>query len=341
MSIKECIDKSIALKRPLVLYSKPNENIVRGYLQSSDEIHFYNQQEGFIFAPFHVKRGTYIIPFSDAKTLEFEMPDIEEMDSHIEKAAGSKEAHVDLVTKTIQKISTSEISKIVVSRIEEVLLNQVDLDLLFIKLLAQYANAFVYIWIHPKTGIWMGATPERLLQVKNNEFEVMALAATQKYGDSLDVSWGDKEKEEHQFVVDYIKEILKGFDFKVSDTYTTKAGSLLHLRADISGKLTKNVAIDSLIETLHPTPATCGTPKKEAKAFIIKEEGYDRSYYTGYLGELSKNHADLYVNLRCMQINPKTKSVQIYIGGGVTENSKPEAEWNETVAKAAIIKKVL
>ena len=94
------------------------------------------------------------------------------------------------------------------------------------------------------------------------------------------------------------------------------------------------------IESPRPVPVGL-VVKNASKAFILKEEGYDRSYYTGYMGELSKNHADLFVNLRCMQVNPKTKSVQIYIGGGVTENSIPESEWNETVAKAAIMKKVL
>ena len=40
----------------------------------------------------------------------------------------------------------------------------------------------------------------------------------------------------------------------------------------------------ALVEELHPTPAVGGLPKAAAVDYILKQEGYDRSYYTGYLG---------------------------------------------------------
>src|SRR5690606_40781440 len=38
-------------------------------------------------------------------------------------------------------------------------------------------------------------------------------------------------------------------------------------------------------EALHPTPALCGYPKEAAQTFILENEGYERAYYGGYLGE--------------------------------------------------------
>ena len=104
-----------------------------------------------------------------------------------------------------------------------------------------------------------------------------------------------KEKEEHQFVLDYIVSQIKNQEngiilknFSVSDTYTIKAGNLLHLKADIKGTIS-DFELKSLLDTLHPTPAVCGLPKAAAKDFILQNENYDRCYYTGFLGEINTN----------------------------------------------------
>ena len=104
-----------------------------------------------------------------------------------------------------------------------------------------------------------------------------------------------------------------------------------------------------------------GFPKAEAKDFILKHENYNREYYTGFLGELNlkqtttrntnrrnvennaysviKTQSNFYVNLRCMQL--KDKSANIYVGGGITKDSNPEKEWEETVNKTTTINAVL
>ena len=98
--------------------------------------------------------------------------------------------------------------------------------------------------------------------------------------------------------------------------------------------------MENLINSLHPTPAICGIPKSVATDFILKYEGYNRAYYSGYLGELNMNDStNLFVNLRCMQI--ENNMAAIYVGGGITNESIPENEWLETVSKSEIMKKVL
>ena len=87
------------------------------------------------------------------------------------------------------------------------------------------------------------------------------------------------------------------------------------------------------------------------KEFILKHEGYDRSYYTGFIGELNRRSSviddltqssHLFVNLRCMEIfeNPSLKAM-LYIGGGITAASLPELEWEETIQKSRIMKRIL
>ncbi len=81
-------------------------------------------------------------------------------------------------------------------------------------------------------------------------------------------------------------------------------------------------------------------PKSVATKFILKNEGYNRAYYSGFLGELNIHDVtNLFVNLRCMQLEKMIAS--IYVGGGITKDSNSKKEWDETVCKAEVIKKVL
>lgn len=345
-SLDENIKESIACKIPFVLYRKPNENT--NYSVFQKENNSYNltdsQNSGFIFAPFDDFEQSLFIPYSKAEVETFELEELVE-DPFKEKinldSFKEKEAHLDLIKKGIAYIKNSDAKKIVLSRKEVLKRTNFDIVEVYQRLLKNYPTAFVYCWFHPISGLWMGATPERLLSVCNNEFRVMALASTQEYKDTLHVEWGEKELQEHQFVVDYIVSKFKNKQLKISDAYTVKAGNLLHLRADISGVISENSSFSTLIKSLHPTPATCGLPKEIAKDFILKNEHYNREYYTGYLGEIGNDSSDLFVNLRCMKIDKSKNEVILFIGGGITKDSISKNEWLETVAKSMVMKKVL
>ncbi len=153
-----------------------------------------------------------------------------------------------------------------------------------------------------------------------------------------------KELDEQQLVTDAITNSLQRVTsvLKVSNPHTHRAGSLLHLRTDITG-IVKNgkATLTTIAAALHPTPAICGTPKKYAKEFIDENEQYDREFYTGFLGPINENGASatLMVNLRCMKITDNV--ARIFVGGGITLGSKPEDEWQETQNKMQIMLQVL
>ena len=122
----------------------------------------------------------------------------------------------------------------------------------------------------------------------------MALAGTQSFTGNTPVAWGPKELDEQQLVTDAITNSLQRVTsvLKVSNPYTHRAGSLLHLRTDIAGILKNGKAtLTTIAAALHPTPAVCGTPQKFAKEFIYENEGYDREFYTGFLGPIQENGA--------------------------------------------------
>ncbi|MBL4642430.1 MAG: chorismate-binding protein [Flavobacteriaceae bacterium] len=351
--IQKKIQEHYKRKLPFVVYNKPNAKDVFGVFQQNDDLNIITNQydkQGFIFAPFNASDTTVLLPLSVSEFIRDNVPVDQDiaLPRVLSTNTVSKSAHIELVEKGVEAIKKTHFKKVVLSRKEKVKRTEIDIVETYNKLLQTYPNAFVYVWFHPKVGLWLGATPETLLKLEGNCFATMALAGTQVYKKNSTPTWNQKEIEEQKFVTDYIVNKLSNFSkgLEVSETETVKAGSLLHLRTEITGQLdvVKENGLFSLIALLHPTPAVCGLPKEAARQFILENENYNRSYYTGFLGELNmgevhQNDSHLFVNLRCMEIN--NTEVSIYVGGGITKESNSEKEWEETVAKSTIMLKVL
>jgi len=212
------------------------------------------------------------------------------------------------------------------------------------RLFGLYPNAFRYVWFHPASGLWCGATPEILIKTNGKEFSTMALAGTSIFQEDKDPSWTQKEIDEQRWVVEAIANKLQpsASVVSVSKIRNHRAGSLVHLRTDFNGVFKKNgSSLATLVGSLHPTPAVCGTPDKLAQRFIVENENYDRNYYTGFLGPINalRKEARLFVNLRCMQI--VDGKVNLFVGGGITSDSVPEAEWKETQNKLQTMLQVI
>ena len=332
---------------PFVVYSKPNSDTVLGLFQQNDTLYEVNDfsEKGFVFASFDGSQN-YFIPEKESEQWSEDWLSNPEAFSNKEMVSDNdlvaQTNFQDLVGKGIQAIQNKEFQKVVVSRKESVTLEHFDLGTTFTKLVAQYRSAFVYCFYHPKIGTWLGASPEQLLKATANSFETMALAGTQKDTGTATVSWPQKEQEEQQFVTDYIVSKLKdsGAEIQVSQAYSVKAGSLWHIKTDISGDFGPALDLQKAIQLLHPTPAVCGVPKAVSKAFIQANENYNRSFYTGFLGELNRDFvSDLFVNLRCMQI--ENNQAYLYMGCGITKDSDPEKEWKESVNKSMTMKRIL
>lgn len=351
---------------PYVVYRKPHEKKISLLSQTDRRLQFAKNYKvsGFIMAPFR-ERQESIIFSSESITC-----DTFRYDPGIsgKKLAGSdyrpqdqvfdeKAKHLDLVRHGVDFIAQSEVTKVVLSRKEILALDDFDATAVFEKLLLQYPGAFVYLWFHPDVGLWAGASPETLLRVNGKEFHTMALAGTRPWEESKEVVWGEKEKIEQQIVTDQIIGELKGLDIMAGPVHTKRAGNLLHICTNIQGEMDHESDLGMLIEKLHPTAAVCGLPKNKAREFILSNEGYDREFYTGFIGELNFNgeasivpsgktydymQTHLFVNLRCMRIiqEPSPKAL-LFIGGGITSGSIPEQEWEETVEKSKVMKSVL
>ena len=336
---------------PFVIYKKPNEDKITGFFQKNDSLFLVNDftENGFVFASFDGSQ-TVLIPESESEIISAALSkskiDVSENEYSIPDEI-TKNNFKTLVSNGIKSIENKEFQKVVLSRKETIDFTNFDLIDTFEKLVQLYPSTFVYCFFHPKVGTWLGATPEQLLKVKKDVFETIALAGTQKNVGLKEVIWEKKEKEEQQFVTDFIVVTLNDVasNVSVSKPFSYRAGNIWHIKTDISGVLNSSSSLKKVIQLLHPTPAVCGLPKDKSKAFILENENYDRSFYTGFLGELNSSFAtnsissNLFVNLRCMQII--NFQAILYMGCGITKDSIPEKEWEESVNKSITMKRIL
>lgn len=268
--------------------------------------------------------------------------------------AATETEYTDLVRTGVAAIADKSVVKVVSSRAaRQPLPAGFDPLAAFTELSEKYPRAFVSLVSVPGVGTWLGASPEVLAEVTaDGQFHTMALAGTQPITPGLTPQaaiWRQKEIEEQALVARYIVSCFKQLrlrEYQETGPRTVAAGQLLHLRTDFEVDL-KNVPSPASLGTdmlrlLHPTSAVGGMPKVPALAFLQQHEGYDRAYYSGFLGPVNVEApgiSRLFVNLRCLQMRA-TEAI-LYAGTGLTIDSDPEREWQETEMKMQTVAAVL
>ena len=284
-----------------------------------------------------IKKNSYYFQkdkFAKVKHFDFSLND----ESAI--IALNKEDYLASLSDFKNEMYQNGIEKAIFSRIQ---LNKKDdnsdLIELFNKFCHRYKEeAFVYLISDSQFGTWLGATPEVLLKGDSNTLNTVALAGTKK---DFSIEWTQKEIKEQAIVSDYIRDKLSAFDvvnFKESEVQTIKNGAVFHLKKDFNFQLSSEYW-NKLVSALHPTPAVCGRPMKQAYDLIVEKEPHERLFYTGLIGYRTEESLAVYVNLRCMQV--LENHFALYLGGGITDASNPEDEWEETVNKSKTLLSVI
>ena len=356
---------SITKNLPFVTFRLPQQEHSTTYIQTTPgnvewlSIRDISGETGFIMAPFDTRNGhRYILIKPDMVIDEEEISmetisKVEEIESrpqsHWNGAAPvvtEREAYMEQVDAIKSSIATGSFQKAVLSRIKVVEGSHMEIvPKLYQAICRKHPNAFTYLFKSDE-HFWMGASPEPLLRLRDGRISTVSLAGTRPYAEKhLDINrWTAKEVLEQEYVTRYIHDVLREFDvkdYRVSSSYVKKAGNLLHLRTDFTldfGRL--NGRLWDFVDAMHPTPAVAGQPKEDAISYIKQLEPHDRDYYTGFMGPLLHHgETDLFVNLRCMKITPGY--ISLYVGGGITLESDPAEEWNETQLKALSLLKIM
>jgi isochorismate synthase len=269
---------------------------------------------------------------------------------HTSDRAASEAEYISLVSQAVDFIHTTGIAKVVISRTtRQPLPSGFDAVDTFLELAVRYPTAFVSLVAIPGIGTWLGASPELLLTLDDQVLTTMALAGTQRRPEDRPLAaviWGHKEAAEQEMVSDYVRDFFgrAGIaNLQEEGPRTVAAANVVHLQTLFRVQLPEHERLalaNRVLDELHPTSAVCGMPKHQALAFILDHEGYDRRFYSGFLGPVHMDgHSSLFVNLRCMQLNDRFAS--LYVGGGITADSDPASEWRETEMKAETMLSVL
>lgn len=272
-------------------------------------------------------------------------------------SSDQREVFLSLVEEAKQVIRQGGLKKIVLSRTMTLSdIHHFQPQEAFQLLCEAYPDAFVaWVYLPHLEEMWLCATPETLVSQDDERglFQTMALAGTQSAFDphgqlisEADALWSQKEIEEQALVGRYIIDCFKKVrirEYEEMGPKTHRAGNLLHLKSDFAVHF-QDIRFPQIttvmLDLLHPTSAVCGMPKAPAMQFLRNHETHDRSFYAGYLGPvhiLQKTH--LFVHLRTLRW--KSNQITLFAGCGVTADSNPEKEWQETTLKCQTLGKIL
>jgi menaquinone-specific isochorismate synthase len=190
---------------------------------------------------------------------------------------------------------------------------------------------------------FIGASPERILSIRNHQLVTDALAGSSPRGRSViedaDLAQrlmsSDKERREHQVVVDFIAQQLVnlGLQPMFSDRpQILQLSNIQHLHTPIQTPVPNQIQPLDILAELHPTPAVAGMPRAIACQQIQAYENFGRSLYASPLGWLdAQGNAEFVVGIRSALLDGQR--ARLYAGAGIVAGSDPDRELAEIMLK--------
>ncbi len=251
------------------------------------------------------------------------------------------EARVSAALDRLQSVSRLE--KIVVARCLSVAATRAwQTSHTLTRLSRRYPGCFEFALQRGRSA-FLGATPERLVRVRDGKASTGALAGSARRGETPEddqrlaraLLESQKDREEHDVVTRMITAKLEPVSTSVDAPDTPelmRLSNVQHLYTPIEATLADDVDIGDIARRLHPTPAVGGMPRDDAREAIGELEDFDRGLYAGFLGWVdSRGDGDLSVSLRCGLL--QGERAMLYAGSGIVPESVPKDEAAETRAK--------
>ncbi|MFN8397590.1 MAG: anthranilate synthase component I family protein [Bacteroidia bacterium] len=195
------------------------------------------------------------------------------------------------------------------------------------------------------------ASPERFLQLHEGQLLTQPIKGTAPRG-----ATAAEDKENAEILRNSIKELAENVmivDLSRNDlnrsceTGTVQVPNLfevqtfprvLHLVSTITGRKRLDVSAVQAIRNAFPPGSMTGAPKVRACELISQYEQLARGVYSGSLGYFDPSgNFDLNVVIRSLMYDAHREILSYHVGGAITWDSDPEAEYAETLLKAQAI----
>jgi len=248
------------------------------------------------------------------------------------------------VSQAINAIQSGEMSKVVLARAERLHgESDISAEAALGCLREEHPGATLFAFAGEET-CFIGATPERLVRLREGQVDVTCLAgsaavgstpeATAELGKELLAS--AKDLREHEIVVESTIEALRTTCSEVTRVTGTprlrQARSVQHLETPLTAAAHPEADVLQLAGLLHPTPAVGGFPTAPALELIRELEMFDRGWYAGPVGWVDLDGSgEFSVAIRSALLQGRTATA--YAGCGIVANSDPAAEFVETELK--------
>jgi menaquinone-specific isochorismate synthase len=197
--------------------------------------------------------------------------------------------------------------------------------------LSIFRSQDIFFFMPEKGVAFMGATPERLYERKEDKIFTAAIAGTLPIDLNPTLLYeSQKDLKEHQFVVADLKEkLLKVCKEVKIDEHPSILTShhLYHLKTSMEGTLKEGVSDQELIELLHPTSAVSGYPQVSALEKLYHVEPFDRGLYAAPFALMINGTTLVSVAIRSILL--KNNHLYLFAGSGLVEGSTIDQEWNE------------
>ncbi|MES2273037.1 MAG: isochorismate synthase [Chlamydiota bacterium] len=249
-----------------------------------------------------------------------------------------RETWIQGIKKATDAIGRKELQKVVLARICVLELSKEPDPFAITAALKQKAEGAFVFCLQSEKSAFLGASPERLFQRRQNQLVCEAMAGTRPRGRSLaenetlqrDLLSNPKDLREFSPVQSYLQKVLTPLckaplHFTPISVHQTK--NVQHLYSQCRGTLKHKISNRQILKTLHPTPALCGTPKENALQMIQELEPFHRGYYGGAIGWTTPDASEWIVGIRSCLI--EGKKATLFSGTGIVEGSEGASEWDE------------
>ena len=194
----------------------------------------------------------------------------------------------------------------------------------------------------------VGASPEILVRLEDNEINLRPLAGTRKRGENQeedkineeDLLNDPKEIAEHLMLIDLgrndVGRVSKIGSVIVTDKMTIeKYSHVMHIVSNVMGKIASGLSYFDVLKASLPAGTLSGAPKIRAMEIINELEPSSRGIYGGAIGYIGWNgNMDTAIAIRTAVI--KDKTIHVGAGAGVVADSVPENEWLECRQKSKV-----
>ncbi len=256
----------------------------------------------------------------------------------------AKKRFLTMVKKAKEYIKLGDIFQVVLSQRFETKLTKKPLEI-YKKLRVTNPSPFMFFFNFKDFQI-IGASPEILVRLRNNQITVRPIAGTRPRGKTLsedrfyekDLLKDKKELSEHLMLLDLGRndagKVSKIDTVKVTESFLIERYShVMHIVSNVVGVYNKKFSKFKSLLAGFPAGTVSGAPKIRAMEIIDELEKTKRKVYAGGIGYFSANgEFDTCIALRTAIVRKNKFYVQA--GAGIVADSKPLNEYKETVNKA-------